>query len=295
MIFALERYGPTSVAERFLRIDLTNRPPNKPHPDLALIVRGKVQHVGAVKGWQTSVYRGLAKSLRRVDGTFVPTARFSLKPKVTFHIFCEGKSDYIHLRAALAHFRKSGGYADLELVLMSHIQTGDGKLIQLCRAYAQSPHKPACVFIFDRDNDDIVKEVEEGGLFREWNNGVFSFALPVPAHRATEKKICVELLYKDDTLRVPDSDGRRVFRTAEFTDHPPFHNEGEPVFTALHTRGLIAERVYDMEERREKAISKTRFAMHVEKGEPPYASVDFSGFIGVFDVLRAIRLRTLST
>jgi hypothetical protein len=73
------------------------------------------------------------------------------------------------------------------------------------------------IFIFDRDNDQILPKIDDIDRgYRSWGNNVYSFALPVPSHRSTTPKLCIEGYYSDDELRTPDSSGRRLYLSSEF-------------------------------------------------------------------------------
>ena len=128
-------------------------------------------------------------------------------------VWTEGKTHWQHLKRAFVALRVSQHIAFHE----SDVDFGDDQLLKQCIALAKVNQSVPTVFLFDRDNDQIVnKVVEPGRNFKAWGNNVYSFPVPVPPHRTGEPGACIELYYTDDELRTTDEAGRRLFLSTEF-------------------------------------------------------------------------------
>ena len=76
----------------FAKHDKRNRPAGKKRPEFEMVVRGKVQHIGSVKGWGDPIYRRFSKQLQALDPRFRPHANSLLHAHVELHVFTEGKT-----------------------------------------------------------------------------------------------------------------------------------------------------------------------------------------------------------
>src|SRR5207248_6357156 len=65
LLYMWQRYGEASAAAHFA--DQRNRPPYHPKPKFRHVVRGRVQYLGSIKGWHSTVYRDLSKNLTAVN------------------------------------------------------------------------------------------------------------------------------------------------------------------------------------------------------------------------------------
>lgn len=254
----------------FERIDKRHRvvPPN---PDLfSLVVRGKLQFLGSVKGWNDPVYLALAKKLGELDNTYKP------KPVATdkasqITIWAEGDTDYKHLSAALSYFQKQGLYNHIAIDLPQSTNTrGSQQLLTMCRNYAETRQRQPCVFVFDRDEPKIIEDVMiSGEQFKYWHNRVYSFAIPIPAHRSGMSEVCIEMYYSDEELTRLDKNGRRLFLRDEF-DPEGVHKTNGKLFNRHHkTKTLVLDaEVIDSDQRRNVALPKRDFASYVFRTRP---------------------------
>ena len=285
------RYGEADAMARLGRFQPKNRPPFQPVPHLALVARGKVQYVGSVKGWGSSVYLGLASRLSTRDSSFRPT-QTSPGP-VPIEILAEGRTDYEHIRAAIRRLQNAGEYQDLDLQFSANPSDkgGDEELVRHCQALCRiKPHQPV-VCIFDRDNAKIIPQVTASDMpFKAWGNDVFSLAIPYPAHRSPNGPLCVEMLYDDELLRQRDSQGRRLYLKSEFREDSGQHSGGERVHCTNPQRGALIrdDDVFDMETGAKVSLSKAAFANAIVNAQPPYANPSVDGFRPLFEVLRRI-------
>ncbi|TRO34625.1 ATP-binding protein [Pseudomonas sp. ALS1131] len=135
-------------------------------------------------------------------------------------LITEGKTDWKHIKNALAKFQLEGKYIELDIEFLEfedQIDMGDTKLSQMCEYMASLPQNKKIIFIFDRDNPNITKKMSgEPNNHRNWGNQVYSLCLPVPTHRHKYKNLSIELYYTDEDLRTVDPrSGKRLWFTNE--------------------------------------------------------------------------------
>jgi hypothetical protein len=223
-------------------------------------------------------------------------------PVVRPLIITEGKTDWKHLKAALDRLRRAGEFQQLEVDFLEYeddLQMGDAELLKMCRVYCKTPRDRVTIFIFDRDNPSVLKDVQRGDAdYKDWGNSVFSFALPVPSHRHNNPEISIEFYYKDCEITRADSLGRRLFLSNEFHPQSGLHRS-EPLHCMALTKirrsvvTIVDEQVFDRTGAN-VALPKDDFANHVLNRVGPFDSLDVSEFAHVFRLITSILTLTQS-
>jgi len=234
----------------------------------------------------------LANRLRDLDPSFFLKQSILKSVPMTFRVFAEGKTDHAHLRAALAYFNTvEGRFTDLKLI-HDTTTTGDQDLYRRCEAFATVAQPTPMVFVFDRDNPEILPKVtDRGAPFKDWGNDVFSLALPIPAHRKADEQLCIEMLYADDVLLRRDGGGRRLYLKNEFDQQTGIHPTENVVCQNIKARALVREEdVFDLTSHNKVSLSKQAFATAIGSKEPPFEGVTFEGFRGLMELLDSIRV-----
>ncbi len=285
LLYIWRRYGEADAAAALLRSEGSpNWPPEKSPASFHLVVRGRVQHVGRIKGWENPIYVALANSLHDLDDSFI---RAEPRAGQVFRsvVFTEGESDALHLSAAHRFLRRRGLFTDLDFTYQDLGEKGDDALLRQCRAQARTRQLQPCVFVFDRDNPQVVKEVDGPPGWRNWGNGVVSVPLIAPSWRA-EGDVCIELLYKDEVFQRRASDGRRLFQASEFDRRSGLHYSGK--YTTPHPGGktLIREAVFEISSNSSVGMSKMAFATALQSESDGFTGVSFEGFLGTFTAIR---------
>jgi RNA-directed DNA polymerase len=280
------RYGEKDAAEAFFRTNpRLNWPPGKPAAAFAWTVQGRVQYVGAVKGWNSPVYRALAQTLQAVDPSYSPSTLKTLHGSTTARVYVEGATDVLHLKAAKAHFERKGEFADLRLELPADASAGgSSELLRFCEALAVTPQSVTCVCIFDRDEDKILRAAVGAGDMKDHGNNVIAVAIKPPPWRPAGEPLCIELLYEDSDLRRRDSADRRLYQRAEFNEKGRHTTESAYVTLPKHT-GLIREEVLRGEDGASIGLTKQAFAQYVVNQEEGFGDVDFEGFRPTLELL----------
>lgn len=217
-------------------------------------------------------------------------------------IITEGKTDWKHLKFALKMLVLDGRHTSLDIDFFeydSEVNMGDIRLSQMSEYMATLPQKRKMIFVFDRDNQDIIKKMS--GIpqdFKSWGNNVYSVCLPTPEHRDGYKNLSIELYYKDETLRTGDPEnGRRLWfsNEIEVITRP---TKGEKIYRAQATPDLSEEyekKVFDQpadkivdSEGKAVGLSKSAFAEMITSTSKISTDIDVSGFSGFFEILEKI-------
>jgi tetratricopeptide (TPR) repeat protein len=207
-------------------------------------------------------------------------------------VWTEGKTDFQHLLRAKEILGRSLGISSKQL----DADMGDDQLLKQCKALSLTPQERVTIFMFDRDNPEIIRKVHDEMIgYKHWGNNVFSFAIPIPEHRQAHQGVCIELYYQDRDLQKADDKGRRIFLSSEFHAGSGRHTTNPHL--SVGNKGKIASgkaavRILDSEVYNEKhenvALSKTDFAQKVAQGEQPFENMDFTPFGPILDVIDSI-------
>jgi RNA-directed DNA polymerase len=211
--------------------------------------------------------------------------------KVDAIIWTEGKTDVQHLKRAadVLKFARS-------LRFETANEMGDAQLLKECQIVSKYGHPQPMIFIFDRDNRDIITKVGDDA-YKAWGNNVFSFAIPIPDHRSSDDGVCIELYFNHQNLTTRDPNGRRIFLSSEFstisgrhlTDDLNVGNKGRLQSGKILGTRILDTDVYDSNHTN-VALSKADFADYVEKAIGPFGMLDFRHFEKIFAVINQILL-----
>ena len=286
LLFIWEKYGEEDAAQAFARATPgRNWPPGKPAPEFRLVVRGRVQYVGQVKGWDNPVYRKLALALQRVDADFKP---HSIPPaeEGTLKLFTEGTTDIAHVLAAQSYFHDRDGFLDIRLVADegSALKSGS-ELLKYCE-YASRANTEPSICLFDTDDQGTLKKATGGRPWKLWGKHVAAVALASPPFRGVEAEVCIELLYEDEILQRENSKGRRIYLREEFDERTGHHKTEPCTIPHANNRTLVQEDVHATGDHASIGMSKAGFAAAIESKEAPFEAVSFEGFRGTFEAIR---------
>ncbi|WP_442945037.1 DUF3800 domain-containing protein [Nostoc sp.] len=219
-------------------------------------------------------------------------------------IITEGKTDWKHLKKALIRLQKQGKFKQLDIEFLEYenkIQMGDGELIKMCEQFAKTPHEKKVIFIFDRDNQDIIKKADGNNLFKDWGNNVFSFCIPVPSHRTKYSNISIEFYYKDDEIKTIDNSSKRLYFSNEIdivTKQSATNKTVEKHINALNNPKLNEEydkKIYDQDVDKIQndtgnlvALSKSNFANNIYNDKDGFKEFDIIEFEKIFEKIKEI-------
>ncbi|MCL4265314.1 MAG: ATP-binding protein [Anaerolineae bacterium] len=213
-------------------------------------------------------------------------------------VITEGKTDWMHIKAAWERMQAEGHFSKLTLEVQEYddnTQMGDAELLRMCQQYAKTQQIRPHIFIFDRDNRSILNQITTPGSdYKDWGNNVYSVALPIPAHRMAQPEISIELYYTDDAIKQPDSQGRRLFLSDEFVDRTGFHVSEDLHCTDRNKYGrsgvIIDHDVFRVRDPQNVAMTKNDFAQHVLNGDAGFDGFNISAFVELFAVVEQLIL-----
>lgn len=271
----------------FSKFDHKNRSINHGEETFRAVVRGRLMFVRNVRGESDSVFRKLALKLAELDDSFKFADTAPVMGACVLYLYAEGCTDYTHIQAAHDAFKRSGKFTEITIYYgKSEDCEGEAKLLKQLKDAAKYQHPHVQMFMFDHDQPNVIREVNaEGGGVKSWGNGVFSMAIPIPQHRASESLVCIEHYYDDATLMAPDSNGRRLYFKKEFNPEFGWHLTEESIFALNPKRNTLIydDDVVDRRAEKKVALSKKAFADAVKAGSAPYEDVDFDAFAAIFD------------
>ena len=272
------------------------------------IIRGKIEFIGAVRGDGDRIYLKYLTWLRKLAPDLVNDKKWNdvvaqnllLEQQRILPlpmIWCEGKTDIKHLKSALEWLSKNGTNYKLELEFKEDLnqQTqGSNELLKMCKQFSKARQIQPIIAIFDRDESGIIKNVHaDSNGFKNWGNGVYSFAIPIPKHRSDKDGVCIELYYKDTEIQRKDKNGRRLFLSSEFNTTSDRHNslnlfahrsKSERESKQLK---IIDDSVFDMDHIN-VALSKDNFANYILEDTENFNDFDFEEFQRIFMIIRKI-------
>jgi predicted ATPase len=208
-------------------------------------------------------------------------------------VITEGKTDWKHLKKALSKLQAKGSFIDLDIELLEYEDDmGDSKLKVMCENYARVGNVYPIIFIFDRDNPKIFKEICGTSEYKIWGNNVYSLAIPIPTHRSGTPEISIEFYYSDDEIKKTDNEGRRLYISTEFNNNSGRHN-GDSMLTCNDSKArfdrlaIIDANVFNTDNCN-IALSKNIFADNIMRDIEPFNEFKFDEFIKIFSVIEKI-------
>ncbi|PPD57403.1 RNA-directed DNA polymerase [Dehalogenimonas etheniformans] len=207
MLHAWEKFGLEKAQTEYLMLyrDQQRNPlkndPKYRNVSLKDVILGKIGFIGSIRGKTDFIYIKLLNKVISLSPELAKqkdkiSALMSSGPAPLIRVTTEGPTDWMHIETAFNNLQSKGLFAGLafDLVRYEH-DMGHSRLLSICEAYATLPIPGGLshVFIFDRDEPQIVNKVNEHGDVRKWPNNVYSFSIPIPTHRTKTPEICIEL------------------------------------------------------------------------------------------------------
>lgn len=177
-------------------------------------------------------------------------------------VITEGATDWKHMKAAFSKLSQCPenveAYRSLDFDFLEYepeqstkegalkIQMSNTQLTSMCKHFASIPQPRKLIFIADADDTSTNKELGSESGFKVWGNNVYSFTIPVPAHRTDTPKICIEHYYSDNDIKTQvEINGvqRRIYMGNEF-DSVGISVDGQVCFgIAVQNQVCISKRV----------------------------------------------------
>lgn len=208
-------------------------------------------------------------------------------------IITEGKTDTYHLKAAFTRLNFS--HLKIEFYEINE-DWGDSRLKSMLEHLSKIPQKQKVIGIFDRDDQIIVKYIEElDKPFKSLGNNVFAMCIPPVNVDVYGQEISIEHYYPIELLLKKDSNGRRIFLGNEFYESGnstdgKFQTKISNIKHKVKVNGIIDEKVFNKEDLKQNqniALSKMNFANLVNNQD--FANdLDFKEFVNIFQKIEEI-------
>lgn len=210
-------------------------------------------------------------------------------------IITEGKTDWMHLKAALAALNITDIDVDFDEFEGSR---GEKRLKNYIKSLPMTTQPRKVIGIFDHDVDTTVRDFEnDEHPYCDLGNNVFAFCIPIANESVYGPHTSIEHYYKRSDL-LKEYEGRRLFlgeefyKTSGFSKDKNFHTTIKNINSKCNVNGIIDEHVYkidDLQEQRSVALSKAKFAENIYYRTQFAEGIDFSEFNKIFDIIREIQ------
>ena len=301
MLHAWEKYGVKDAAkEHFEKFNYKHKHPDYPEISFKYELMGMVNYVGQIKGRGSRVYFALYSRIKKLDSTIKLSAPENISaPEGSTIIFCEGKTDRLHLEAAHNYFKQQGEFVDLNLHFFTwraDLEINNDYLYQMCRTRPQAKRDDRIeIYLFDRDDSRYTKNVCEGEAnYKYWESNVYSALLPVPEHRDF-KEVCIEHFYSDADMMKKDENGYRLYTTKEFDPTSGNHLFEKDIYFAGSRNQLLYKYPKILESNvrvlgsdKNVALPKNNFARNIVDRKGDFKNVLFDHFKPIFEIFREI-------
>ena len=233
-------------------------------------------------------------------------------------IFTEGPTDWKHLKFHLNRLEKRFTRGpnirfheyeptDSPVEAAHKMDMGGNLLCDMCFSFSKKENEEIYIFIADRDRDDVVKKLSPKDTdqpFRAWGNHVYSIVLPIPEHRISTPRICIEHYYSDAEIKAEfmcaDGIKRRLYIGNEFDQYGRAINL-DRFCVNREACGSDSVRIISGSGKKERVISLTKddgtnyalskalFVEHVCNNELQISRDTEKAFEKLFEVIRKIK------
>lgn len=296
MIYAWRKFGYEKAQnEYFTKYYKKQRNSERDRPSFKDVLVAKINFVGMVRGRDDDIYRKFCDQLRMLDYT-IKLRKKHISYKKRPLIITEGTSDWKHLKAALFWLKKRGYFNDLDLEFSEYEGSLVGSaLLNEISTYQLEIQPRITIFIADSDNRHVVEQVNDIKTKgpRYWGNNVYSFSLPVPNHRSTDKRlvysgVSIELYYTNDEIqRIYGRKKKRLFLSDEFDMNTKKHKTKDLYVKKSNNNFKVLD-ANNLTDGLKYALTKNQFARAVLHKEAPFGDVDFTQFIKIFRIIKKI-------
>ncbi len=302
MLHAWEKYGIEKATQEHLeRFNYKHKHPDYPEIAFKNELVGMINYVCYIKGTNNSVYHTLYNRIRRLDSNIkLSIPEIKDIPENAAIIYCEGKTDSLHLKAAYDYYRSIGELAGLDLYFFKwreDLEINNDRLFQICQNRPQMKNRTNVeIYLFDRDDGryNARKLCDPDKDYKNWSSNVYSALLPVPPHRSFNE-ICIEHFYSDADLKRSDEQHRRLYTTDEFDAASGNHKVNEKIYfdgtrSKLKCKypKILDTNIRDIDNSANIALSKKDFANNIASRRGPFKDVSFEYFKSIFDLFREI-------
>lgn len=168
---------------------------------------------------------------------------------------------------------------------------GDKELDSIIQRIEKIPNSKKIIFMFDRDNNEIIKKYTNEE-FNNHSNNVYSFCIPKIDDNLD--KISLEFYYNEDDLKTTDEKERRLFIGNEFNPNTAVSRCKRFVIKnkyEVKPLEIIDNNVFALEDEEFKtnlALPKNHFAEYILNNKKGFDNFNIGNFKKIFDVIEKI-------
>lgn len=235
-------------------------------------------------------------------------------------IITEGKTDWKHLKAALIEFRNEKLYLDLDVKFFEYEKNladynenlknenlGGAKTLEIiCKYVSLFPNEKTKIFIFDPDDEKLVKKYKTEKGYYKLGNNVYIVLLPIPDSRKKTPFISIENYYTDEEIKIKDKKGRRLYLSNEFSfnknlfvysrkvdyNRPNLIIDDEVYETKTHyniqNKEELTKLIKENKLEKIRTLSKNEFAENILNKIPPFDKISKKNFKNFFNIIESI-------
>lgn len=215
-------------------------------------------------------------------------------PEIAVHT--EGKTDWMHIKTAFEALNIDGKYSfplSFFDIHNKYLPSGDKNLLgfaEKIKAGSLPDFGRLTVFIFDRDDKEIIKRHTENNKDKhvQWSKNVYSIILPKECSKV--EKFSIEFLYNRDEIGKRDKNKRKLFFSDEFEENGEYQKDKKFVLSTLKKYKDMVKVVEDpvVYKNKNYTMSKNDFAKMVMGKKSPFNSLSFKKFEPLFDLIAEI-------
>lgn len=302
MLHAWEKFGIENATKEHLeRFNYKHKHPDYPEIAFKNELVGMINYVCYIKGKNNSVYYTLYNRLHRLDSNIklsIPETTYI--PENAVIIYCEGKTDSLHLKAAYDYYKNIDKLAELNLYFhmwREDLDINNDRLFQICQNRPQMKNRHNIeIYLFDRDDSryNAQKLCAPNQNYKNWGSNVYSTLLPIPSHRSFNE-ICIEHFYSDADMKKSDEKNRRLYTTDEFDANSGNHKENEKIYfdgtrSKLKCKypKILDTNIRNIDSSANIALSKKDFANNIASKRGNFKDISFEYFKPIFDLFEEI-------
>ncbi len=195
ILHAWEKYGLEKTQAEFWEKYYTKHYCHRNQNSFPVIIKNRIEFIGFVRGKGDQIYLKFLKQLANLAPYLVDISKIDLALKKKQNnskstklseatIWTEGKTDIKHLKAAWKSLQCEQKY-NFKLSYKEDLaQQNSTELLKICEQYCKTNRQVPMIAIFDHDElESLPKFHDNSRGFKDWKNGVYSFAIPIPDHR----------------------------------------------------------------------------------------------------------------
>ncbi|WP_164875589.1 reverse transcriptase domain-containing protein [Apibacter sp. HY039] len=299
MLHAWEKYGLENAAiEHFEKYNYKNKKVENYIFSFLKEISGKIGYIGYIKGKNNSVYRNLFRRIKELNPEIKLPVPKDIIESNTAIVFCEGKTDAIHIETALKYLKSKGDFIDLNIGFHPYEgkEISNSTLYDICKNWSITKKSDRVdIFLFDGDDRRYNRKniCQYPNFYKHWGDKVYSVMLPIPPHRDFEE-ICIEHYYTDDEIKTKGNKERRLYLSTEFDPNTCFHKEENVNFANRKTIRSSYPKIIDGNDRVlnefgvNVALTKMAFAENIANKTGEFKKISLENFKVLFDVLLKI-------